>query len=78
MTELFRIIHAVTLHNATAEEKFSLGGEWFAVDPREWVKRTSLTVTVGLGTGSKEAKIAFSAEACADAAAGLADWHCQA
>jgi hypothetical protein len=29
------------------------------VDPREWVKRTSLTVTVGLGTGSKEAKIAY-------------------
>jgi hypothetical protein len=29
------------------------------VDPREWAKRTSLTVTVGLGTGSKEAKIAM-------------------
>jgi hypothetical protein len=59
ITDIFRIIHALTLKHATGEEKFQIGGEWIAVDPREWVKRTSLTVTVGLGTGSKETKMAF-------------------
>ncbi len=59
MTDLFRIVHALTQQNATKAEKVQLAGEWVSVDPREWVKRTSLTVTVGLGTGSKEAKLAF-------------------
>lgn len=59
MTDLFRIVHALTLKNATTFEKVQLSGQWVQIDPREWVKRTSLTVTVGLGTGSKEAKLAF-------------------
>jgi hypothetical protein len=59
MTDLFRIVHALTQQNATSEEKVQLAGQWVSVDPREWAKRTSLTVTVGLGTGSKEAKIAM-------------------
>lgn len=59
MKDLFRIVHALTLKHATAPEKFSINGEWQQVDPREWAKRTSLTVTVGLGSGSKEAKMAF-------------------
>jgi hypothetical protein len=71
MTELFRIIHALTLKNATGPEKFQVNGEWFTVDPREWTKRTSLTVTVGLGTGSKEAKQAFLTQLAQMQAQGL-------
>lgn len=72
MTELFRIVHALTAQNATSAEKVQLNGEWIAVDPREWSKRTSITVTVGLGTGSKEAKLAFLQQVAAAQQAGLA------
>lgn len=57
--ELFRIVHALVLKHADKPDKAKIGGQWVTVDPREWVKRESLTVTVGLGTGSKEAKVAF-------------------
>jgi hypothetical protein len=71
MTELFRIIHALTLKNSTGPEKFQVNGEWFDVNPREWTKRTNLTVTVGLGTGSKEAKQAFLSQLAQMQAQGL-------
>ena len=57
--ELFRIMHALTLKNATASEKVRINQQWVTVDPREWVKRTNMTVSVGLGTGSKELKVQF-------------------
>ena len=55
--ELFGIVHALTLQNATHDEKVKLNNKWVTVDPREWVKRTSMTITVGLGTGTKESRI---------------------
>jgi hypothetical protein len=55
--ELFRIVHALILKHGSAD-RAKLGKDWVEVDPREWVKREHLTVTVGLGTGSKEAKLA--------------------
>lgn len=71
MKDLFYIIHALTQQNATQDEKVQIGGEWIQVDPREWVKRTSLTVTVGLGTGSKEAKLMFLQQVAAAQQGGL-------
>lgn len=71
MTDLFRIVHALTQKNATSHEKAQVGNEWITVDPREWVNRTSLTVTVGLGTGSKEAKLAFLQQIVAGQSQGL-------
>ena len=35
-----------------------LRNEWVPMDPREWTNKFDLTVTVGLGTGSREAQIA--------------------
>lgn len=35
-----------------------LRNEWVPMDPREWKNKFDLTVTVGLGTGSREAQIA--------------------
>jgi hypothetical protein len=55
--ELFRIVHHLILQNATSQERAKINEKWVVVDPREWQKRTSLTVTVGLGTGSKQSKI---------------------
>lgn len=56
--ELFSIVHALTLKNATSEERAKINGGWVTVDPREWVKRTSMSITVGLGTGTRDARIA--------------------
>lgn len=55
--ELFGIVHALTLKNSTSDEKLKLNNNWITVDPREWVKRTGMTITVGLGTGTKETRI---------------------
>jgi hypothetical protein len=55
--DLFAIVHAITLKNATVDEKIKLNNKWVTIDPREWVKRTSLTITVGLGTGTRESRI---------------------
>jgi hypothetical protein len=57
--DLFSIVHALTLKNSTHEEKLKLNGNWVTVDPREWVKRTGMTITVGLGTGTRESRLAF-------------------
>lgn len=35
---------------------FKLTGDYVEVDPREWVERDDLTVSVGVGTGSEEEK----------------------
>lgn len=55
--DLCYIVHALTLKNASASEKIKLNNRWVTVDPREWVKRTNLSVTVGLGTGSKDIRV---------------------
>ncbi len=55
--ELFGIVHALTLKNATSDEKLKLNNNWVTVDPREWVKRTGMAITVGLGGGTKEMRI---------------------
>lgn len=60
--ELFGIVHAITLKNATSDEKLKLNNKWVTVDPREWVKRSSMTITVGLGTGTKESRLALLKE----------------
>ena len=57
--DLFRIIHALTLKHADAEERVRIDQTWQTVDPREWVRRTDMTVSVGLGTGSREMKVQF-------------------
>jgi hypothetical protein len=49
------------LENVQKHEKQSkivrLRNEWVTVDPREWTSRFDLSVSVGLGTGSKEAQL---------------------
>ena len=56
--DLFLLLHHVTLKNATRAEKVKLSNEWVPIDPREWVRRTNLTIQVALGAGSKETQTA--------------------
>lgn len=46
-------LHGLIRRNATHQDTFELMGEWVDVDPRIWVTRRHMTVSVGLGTGDK-------------------------
>lgn len=50
--DLFRITHALTQKHATKAEKVRLRNKWVVVNPREWVRRTDLSISVGLGTST--------------------------
>ena len=54
--ELFQIVHELTIKHADAsrQEKVRIRGEWTAIDPSSWKKRSDLKISVGLGTGNKE------------------------
>jgi hypothetical protein len=52
--ELFRIIHALTLKHSTRSEKVRLRGKWVEVNPREWVRRVDLSISVGIGSASQQ------------------------
>jgi hypothetical protein len=56
--DTFRIVHALTLKHSTKEEKVRLKGKWVAVNPREWVRRTDLSIAIGLGTGTSDQQLA--------------------
>lgn len=50
LRDLFRIVHAITLKHSSREEKIRLRNTWHVVNPREWVRRTDLSISVGLGS----------------------------
>lgn len=52
--DLFRVVHALTLKNATQPDVIRLRNKWVPVDPREWKNRTDMTISVGLGTGNRD------------------------
>lgn len=56
---LFQVVHALSLKHSRGPEIIRLRGQWVPVDPREWVKRSDLVISVGLGTGDKPQQIAF-------------------
>lgn len=57
MRDMFRIVHALTLKHSTREEKVRLRSKWVLVNPREWVRRTDLSISVGLGNASASSQI---------------------
>ena len=57
----YAILEAVQKHQDQAKV-IRLRNEWVPMDPREWTSRFDLSVTVGLGTGSKESQLAALAE----------------
>jgi hypothetical protein len=50
LRDLFRITHALTLKHSSRAEKVRLRNVWHVVNPREWVRRTDLSISVGLGS----------------------------
>lgn len=50
LRDLFRLTHALTLKHSTRAEKVRLRNTWHQVNPREWVRRTDMSISVGLGS----------------------------
>lgn len=56
---LFLLVHAITLKHSRQQEMVELRGGWVPVDPRQWAKRTDMSVSVGIGVGDKPQQITF-------------------
>jgi hypothetical protein len=52
----YAILENVQKHQDHAKV-IRLRNEWVSMDPREWTSKFDITVTVGLGTGSKESQL---------------------
>jgi hypothetical protein len=57
----YAILEALQKHQKQAMT-IRLRNEWVTMDPQEWTNKFDLSVTVGLGTGSKETQLAALAE----------------
>jgi hypothetical protein len=51
---LMLIIHAMSIKHGRQQEMAKLRNQWVPVDPRGWKTRRDVTVSVGIGTGSKD------------------------
>jgi hypothetical protein len=56
--DLFWLLHGTIRKNASQQETVQLSNQWVTVDPRSWKTRNDLTISVGLGTGSKQEQLA--------------------
>jgi len=52
--DLALAVHALLIKHQNKEKVVQLRNKWVQVNPQEWKKRTDMTVSVGLGTGSQE------------------------
>lgn len=52
--DLFLGIHALILKHGKEARQVKLRDRWTTVDPRQWRTRKDMTVTVGLGTGTRD------------------------
>jgi hypothetical protein len=59
---LFQLVHGMTLKHSRQAQMVEMRGQWVPVDPRQWVTRTDMTVTVGTGIGDKPQQIMFLTE----------------
>ena len=55
--ELFRKMFALSVKYQDKEKIIQLNGEYIPVLPTEWKDRFNVTITVGLGTGTKEQQV---------------------
>jgi hypothetical protein len=55
--EMFRLIHRTALKHYDRKIVAQLRGKYVEVNPTEWKNRANMTVTVGLGTGNRDAEL---------------------
>ena len=56
---LFQLVHEITLKNSRQVQMMQLRGEWVPVDPRQWVKRSDMVISVALGGGDRAQQMAI-------------------
>jgi hypothetical protein len=56
--DLFSLLHGTIRQYGDAESTVRLRNQWVKVNPRDWRERNDMTITVGLGDGSKSARMA--------------------
>ena len=59
---LFSCMHEIILKHGHKEETVRLKGEWATVDPSNWRRNRDLKISVGLGSGSRDAMLAHLAQ----------------
>ncbi len=57
--DLCMLLHSTIRKNASKAATVRLRNKWVDVDPRSWKARNDVTITVGLGSGSKEQQQGF-------------------
>lgn len=57
LSPLMRGIHGLCRRHATKAETIQLRGKWVQVDPRQWKKRSDMTVSVGLGNSDQQMRM---------------------
>lgn len=55
---LFQLVHQITLMHSRKQELIRLRGEWVPIDPRTWVKRNDLTISMTFGMGDRTSQVA--------------------
>lgn len=55
---LFQLVHQITLMHTRKAELVRLRGEWVPVDPRTWVKRNDLQISMTFGMGDRSSQVA--------------------
>lgn len=55
---LFQLVHQITLMHSRQEELVRLRGEWVPIDPRTWVKRNDLQISMTFGMGDRTSQVA--------------------
>jgi hypothetical protein len=56
--DLFSLLHMTIRKNGSQAQTVRLRNQWVTVDPRDWRARNDMTISVGLGTGSKAEQLA--------------------
>ena len=56
--DMFWLLHGMVRKHGSQADTVRLRNKWVEVDPRTWKERDDLTISVGLGTGSKPQRLA--------------------
>ena len=54
---LFQTVHQLTLMHSRKQELTRLRGEWVPIDPRTWVKRNDLQISMTFGMGDRSSQV---------------------
>lgn len=55
--DLFSLLHAEIRKYGSVQQTVRLRNKWVSVNPRDWKERNDVTITVGLGSGSKNERV---------------------